>query len=71
MSLDDEAVPNASRRRVCAIPGCQGTPRQARVCADHWDAIPEDLQDRLRYAIRTRDPIEWEAALRAAVQAVE
>jgi len=54
-------------RKQCKYPGCDETPSlDFFFCHAHWHALPEDLQDRLSWAVSENDSTEWRAALNAA-----
>jgi hypothetical protein len=56
----------------CGVEGCAGERRKGRpVCDTHWRHVPDDLRDRLRWALDGRDAIEVAAARRACIEAAE
>ena len=50
---------------TCAIQGCVEVARP-QLCREHFEALPDDVQDRLRWALAEGDDMDVAAALRAA-----
>lgn len=54
----------------CRIPGCSEHTRSERLplCPGHWNRLPYDLQERLRFAIWEGSSEELTAALHACAE---
>ena len=54
-------------RRTCALPHCDlSVPPTGGFCKGHWDLIPEDLQERWRWALQdSGDPTDRDSTLHA------
>lgn len=55
----------------CRMPGCSQMAKGLRarpLCGAHWQATPEDLQERLAFTLMEQDRAGYEAALYAIIQ---
>lgn len=57
----------------CYVPGCdRHVSRDGQViCRKHWFDVPEDLQERLRWAFENGTSVEKQAAVLAALDALQ
>lgn len=57
-----------SARRLCALPSCANKLHsyETPFCRPHWEQLPDDLQERVRWAATGESMEDYQAAIRAA-----
>lgn len=57
-------------KHMCRAEGCANEFRTTArpFCKLHWKRVPEDLQERMRWAVDDAEPTEYEAAVTAITE---